>query len=91
MFGRQKRSSQLVLLGYLALVLFVGFTHTETDPRDTKNCPACGFLRASLGTAPVLVEVPIVLQEISTVEPPAVVREIHDRVRSDVSRAPPAA
>lgn len=91
MFGRQNRFRYFVLLGYTALVLFTGFLHTERDLRETKDCPACNFLRASIGTAPAVLEIPVVLYPVGAVEAPSVVDEIHTFPRESISRAPPAA
>jgi hypothetical protein len=88
--ARQKRALRwFTFLLYAYLVLFTGFFHTETSPRETKDCPACNFLRSAVGVSPAPVYIPVVLIRSERIEPdilPAVKPEVVVEV---VSRAPP--
>jgi len=90
MFGTRKTIRTLVLLGYCALVLFAGFLHTERTLVESKDCPACQFLRASIGTAPAAPEIPVVLALMGAAEASSVIGEVHAFAEKSISRAPPA-
>lgn len=90
MSDRRKRTLRwLTVLLYTGLILFVGFLHTETSIRETKDCPACNFLKSAVSVSPAPVYISAALFPIDKTELDKAVAVRPSAVTESVSRAPP--